>query len=429
MSTLTSLTSQSCQTLDDWLCFIEQQHPQHKIELGLERVRQVAERAGLQQLPGRVVLIAGTNGKGTTARCMEQLLLAQGLTVAVYSSPHLLRFNERLRFNLQDATDADWVRALAFIEQLRQDIELTYFEFTTLAAFYLIKDYQPDVALIEVGLGGRLDATNIVEPELSILTTIDLDHQDWLGPDREAIGREKAGVFRTNRMAVVAEQQLPASVLEVAASLGTQLLRADQHYHWQAGQTGWNWQSDTITLTELPLLSIPVQNAATALMAVQQLGLLPEEPARIRKALAGVTLAGRMQWLQQHPSVLVDVAHNPQSIQYLAQQLRSLQTGNRRLVALCGMMRDKVKPGALDALIDLIDHWALVSLPGPRGAAADLLQDILPASSSISRFGDVRSGFEQIMQQLQQDDLLLVFGSFVTVSAVLGLTTDLPEAK
>lgn len=429
MSTLTSLTSQSCQTLDDWLCFIEQQHPQHKIELGLERVRQVAERAGLQQLPGRVVLIAGTNGKGTTARCMEQLLLAQGLTVAVYSSPHLLRFNERLRFNLQDATDADWVRALAFIEQLRQDIELTYFEFTTLAAFYLIKDFQPDIALIEVGLGGRLDATNIVEPELSILTTIDLDHQDWLGPDREAIGREKAGIFRANQVAVVAEQQLPASVLDVAARLGTELLRAGQDYDWQAGQNSWSWQSPSVALTELPLLPIPLQNAATALMALQHLGLLPAETAQITKALAEVSLAGRMQWLQQKPAVLLDVAHNPQSIHYLAQQLKSMRVGHRRLVALCGMMADKVKPGALDALLELTDHWALVSLPGPRGASAGLVLSILPDNCSVSCFNDVRSGFEQTLQQLQQDDLLLVFGSFVTVSAVLGLSTALPEAK
>ena len=429
MSTLTSLTSQSCQTLDDWLCFIEQQHPQHKIELGLERVRQVAERAGLQQLPGRVVLIAGTNGKGTTARCMEQLLLAQGLTVAVYSSPHLLRFNERLRFNLQDATDADWIRALAFIEQLRQDIELTYFEFTTLAAFYLIKDFQPDIALIEVGLGGRLDATNIVEPELSILTTIDLDHQDWLGPDREAIGREKAGVFRANQVAVVAEQQLPASVVDVAACLGTQLLRAGQDYHWQAGQNSWSWHSASVALTELPLLSIPLQNAATALMALQQLGLLSEMPAQITQALAEVSLAGRMHWLQQKPAVLLDVAHNPQSIQYLAEQLKTLRIGHRRLIALCGMMTDKIKPGALDALLELIDHWVLVSLPRPRGAASELLLSILPDNCSVSCFNDVQSGFEQTLQQLQQDDLLLVFGSFVTVSAVLGLCTALPEAK
>ncbi|MEN3157133.1 bifunctional tetrahydrofolate synthase/dihydrofolate synthase [Alkalimonas sp. NCh-2] len=428
MSTFTSLTSQSCQTLDDWLCFIEQQHPQHQIELGLDRVRQVAERAALQQLPGRVVLIAGTNGKGTTARCMEQLLLAQGHTVAVYSSPHLLRFNERLRVNQQDVADADWVKALAFIEQLRQDIELTYFEFTTLAAFYLIKAYQPDVALIEVGLGGRLDATNIVEPDLSVLTTIDLDHQDWLGSDRESIGREKAGIFRANKPAVVAELQLPASVIEVAAKLGTELKCAGVDFQWRQQATAWHWQSEAITLAELPLVPVPLQNAATALKALLQLNLLPQ-PETIRQALSQVTLPGRMQWLQQQPAVLLDVAHNPQSIQYLAEQLQQLKPRFKRIFALCGMMRDKVKPRALDAVLAWVDHWALVSLPGPRGADSALLQAIVPADTSLQCYDDVSAGYRQLLTQLQHDDLLLVFGSFVTVSAVLSQTTPPVEAK
>ncbi|MCC5851633.1 MAG: bifunctional tetrahydrofolate synthase/dihydrofolate synthase [Alkalimonas sp.] len=428
MSTLTSLTSQSCQSLDDWLRFIEQQHPQHQIELGLDRVRQVADRAELSRLPGKVVLIAGTNGKGTTACCMEQLLLAQDFTVAVYSSPHLLRFNERLRINGSDAPDSAWVEALRFIEQLRADIELTYFEFTTLAAFYLIKSLQPDFALIEVGLGGRLDATNIVEPDLSILTTIDLDHQDWLGPDREAIGREKAGIFRPGKVAVVAEQALPASVLDVAERLQAPLLRAGSAYRWQCQQDGWDWQCETLVFHGLPLLPVPLQNAATALMALQQLQCLPNE-ALLRRALASVSLPGRMQWLQQEPAVLLDVAHNPQSIAYLADRLAQLRPGYRRVIALCGMMQDKVQTGALDALLPWIDQWVLCPLPAPRGADATLLQQILPATASVVCCPEVVTGYRQSLASLAADDLLLVFGSFVTVSAVLEQSTAQPEVR
>lgn len=417
-------SSQSCQTLDNWLHYIEQSHPQHQIELGLERVLQVAKRAQLHQLPSRVVLIAGTNGKGTTARCMEQLLLDSGHSVAVYSSPHLRYFNERLRLNQQDVADDRWVEAFAFIEQLRGTTSLTYFEFTTLAAFYLIKQLEPELALIEVGLGGRLDATNIVDPELSILTTIDLDHQEWLGHDRNAIGREKAGVFRPNSYAVVADLNVPQSVLDVAAEINTTLLVAGSHFSWKRTETDWQCTLDTVILDQLPLTQLPLQNCSTALMALRQMDLLPVE-SMYRASLAKVALLGRMQFLQHRPAILLDVAHNPQSIHYLAQQLYQFQPTYHRIFAVCGMLKDKTKADALTALMPLIDEWHLASLPPPRGASAKQVQTLLPSESAVFLHSDVASALKSVQSQLADDDLLLVFGSFVTVSAVLAIVQPL----
>jgi len=288
--TVLSPLSQSSPSLADWLCYIEQKHPQHQIELGLNRIRLVAERAGLQQLPGKKILIAGTNGKGTTARTLEQLLLAQGFSVGVYSSPHLLNFNERLRLNGQDVADPLWLDAFGFVEQLRADTELTYFEFTTLVAFRILCQLQPDFCLIEVGLGGRLDATNIIEPDLSLLTTIDLDHQDYLGPDRVSIGREKAGIFRHGVPAVVLETDLPDSVLEVAAQLGTQLWRSGAQYQFSQGQL-WSWQSANHQLLQLPKPAVPQANVAAALMALELLQVLPDVGV-LEKVLADLSLPG-----------------------------------------------------------------------------------------------------------------------------------------
>jgi dihydrofolate synthase/folylpolyglutamate synthase len=427
MSINLPISSQSCQTLDDWLCYIEQSHPQHQIELGLDRVLQVARRADLQQLPGQVVLIAGTNGKGTTARCMEQLLLDAGHSVAVYSSPHLVHFRERLRINQQDVVDEKWVEAFAFVEQLRETTELTYFEFTTLAAFYLIKALQPELALIEVGLGGRLDATNIIQPDLSVLTTIDLDHQDWLGNDREAIGREKAGIFRSNQVAVVAELNVPDSVFAVAKEKNSPLLCAGHDYSWQLAEQSWQCRLGTDVLSELPFVHLPLQNCATALMALRQLQLLPAADV-IRQSLAQVQLPGRMQWLQHQPAILLDVAHNLQSIAYLAQQLALVKPRYGQIHAVCGMLQDKIKPDALASLEPLVDHWHLVSLPAPRGATAQQLQTVVPEGKQNSMHDDVLSGYRHAQLALADDDLLLVFGSFVTVSAIVA-STQPPEAK
>ena len=416
MSDMLSL-SQSCHTLSDWLCYIEQSHPIDKIELGLERVSRIANRAELAQLPGKVILIAGTNGKGSTARTLEQLLLAQGFSVGVYSSPHLLRFNERLRLNNHDVDDAHWVNAMAEIETLRGDIALTYFEFTTLAAFSILKRQPVDFCLIEVGLGGRLDATNIISPDISVITTIDLDHQDWLGNDRETIGREKAGVFRQDKPVVIGELLPPASVMARAAELNCASLIVNQHYFYQQHDNNWSWHCGTADYQNLPLPALPIQNVATSLAVLSQLSLLPEQ-AQLKKVIAEISLAGRLQFLQNRPAIVIDVAHNPQSARYLATKLVELRPGYSRVLALVGMLKDKDIAQALAPLTAVVDQWHLSSLPGVRGASSAQLSAAL-AQADCQQYPDVKTAFSQLFSKLQQDDLLVIFGSFVTVSAVL----------
>ncbi len=419
MTSSSLLQSQSCQSLADWLCYIEQSHPVEKIELGLGRVATVAARGVLQHLPGRVILIAGTNGKGTTARTLEQLLLAQGFSVGVYSSPHLLQFNERLRLNGADVADALWVEGLRQVEALRDDVALTYFEFTTLAAFAILKQQAPEFCLIEVGLGGRLDATNIIDPELSIVTTVDLDHQDWLGHDRETIGREKAGVFRAGRHAVVGELQMPASVAEVASELGATLSCAGREFSFSQQDGQFDWQFGGVQLTALPVPAVPVQNVATALTALALLNVLPDIVV-ISQVLKGLTLAGRMQWLSRQPAILLDVAHNPQSARYLAAELDQLAARYSQVHLVAGMLKDKDIREALAAFCGKSWRWHLVSLPGVRGADSAQLQQALPATEQSCQYPQLADVVAQ-MHGAGADQLFVVFGSFVTVSAMLSL--------
>ncbi|CAM3860583.1 bifunctional tetrahydrofolate synthase/dihydrofolate synthase [Rheinheimera salexigens] len=425
MST-TIINSQSCQTLDDWLYYIEQSHPIDKIELGLARVEAVANKGQLQHLPGKKVLIAGTNGKGTTARCIEQLLLAQGATVGVYSSPHLLRFNERLRINGQDVADNDWVAAFAYIEQLRGDIGLTYFEFTTLVSFHLLRQAKLDYCIIEVGLGGRLDATNIIQPDVSVITTIDLDHQDWLGNDRNVIGREKAGVFRADAVAVIGELDVPPSVIAYAKELNCDSRVVNKDYTYSVTANSWSWHSGDDAYTDLPLPSIPAQNIACSLVVLQQLQQLPTA-SLLRAELKNISLVGRMQWLQSQPAIILDVAHNPQSAQYLAQQLSQLSSQYKRIIALVGMLKDKDIEHTLLPLLPIMSQWHVATLAVPRGATSQQLAQVLTGSTAeVIQHNDVVSTFKQLRQQLQAEDLLVVLGSFVTVSAVL---SDYKETK
>jgi dihydrofolate synthase/folylpolyglutamate synthase len=347
----------------------------------------------------------------------------QGLSVGVYSSPHLLQFNERLRIDGIDVADSLWCEAFSFIEQLRGDIELTYFEFTTLASFYLLKQQQPDICLIEVGLGGRLDATNIIDPDLSILTTVDLDHQDYLGPDRESIGREKAGVFRAGKPAVIGETDIPQSVLKYSQDIAAKLLCINKDYQYSVTQTSFSWRGVQNRFDALPLTSVPLQNIATALTALEALALSPSQQ-QATKVLAELSLPGRMQWLSKTPGILLDVAHNPQSAGYLAAQLQFIKQRYARVHLLVGMLKDKDIQQSLAPFHQFADQWHLVDLPGARGAQASMLVEQLPAQSSYSCYADLESGYQQALLSMQANDLLVIFGSFVTVSAVLALQKE-----
>lgn len=422
MNSPLSVNSPSRQSLADWLAYIESSHPIDKIELGLERVLTVATRGQLQHLPGIKILIGGTNGKGSSARCLEQLLLAQGYRVGVYTSPHLLHFNERLRINDQDVSDELWVQGLSWVESLRAEVPLTYFEFTTLAAFAVLKQQQVDICLIEVGLGGRLDATNIIQPDASLLTTVDLDHQDFLGHDRETIGREKAGIFRASAVTVIGDPAPPQSVLQYAASLNCQLWCQQRDFSYQLIAQGerWQWRCGDWQLTDLPVPQLPLQNMASCLTCLAALGLLPSADI-VANVLKNLTLAGRMQWLQTAPAVVVDVAHNPQSAAYLASQLEILVPRYRTVHALVGMLKDKDLTQSLACVAPWVSHWHCVTLPPPRGAVAGQLVAQLPTAAKSQSYDTLRGAWQQLKPQLQPDDLVLVFGSFVTVSQFLAL--------
>lgn len=422
MNSPVTFSNQSRQTLTDWLAYIEQTHPIDHIELGLQRVLTVAERGDLQQLPGIKILIGGTNGKGSSARCLEQMLLQQGLSVGVYTSPHLLRFNERLRINQQDVSDSEWIAGLQLVDTLRADVALTYFEFTTLAAFAILKQRQVDVCLIEVGLGGRLDATNIITPDASILTTIDLDHQDWLGDDRATIGREKAGIFRQDAVTIVGDFDPPETVLAIAKQLNGQLWLQQQDFHFQLSNKDhtWQWTCGELVLSDLPIPQLPLQNISTCLACLRALDKLPS-PDVIRAVLTSLTLPGRMQWLQRAPAVVVDVAHNPQSAAYLAEQLQRLQGQYRKVHAIVGMLKDKDQRQSLASLAQYIAQWHCVSLPGPRGAVASHLAAQLPLTASVHCYDNVVEAWQSLKLGLQSDELVIVFGSFVTVSQFLNM--------
>ena len=426
MTTSPCISSQSCKNLHDWLSYIEQSHPIDKIELGLSRVQLVAARGDLANLPGKKVLIAGTNGKGTTARTLEQMLIAQGLTVAVYTSPHLLKFNERLRLNGADVSDELWVQGLQTVEQLRQDIALTYFEFTTLAAFAIMKTAKVDVCLVEVGLGGRLDATNIISPDVSVITTIDLDHQDWLGNDRETIGREKAGIFRSGKVAICADMDVPQAVTDYTDKIGAHLWRIGREFSFEVqNQKQWNFRSITGARSALPYPALrgafQLHNASAALAALDALKeKLPVSMEAVRRGLVEVQLAGRFQLVPGRPTLILDVAHNPHAARSLAQNLSNLPPA--KTFAVFAMLRDKDMAGVVQALDTHIDTWLVAGIAVPRGATSAELAQVLQDTGvrgDIKTFGNIAEALQHAYNAAGENDRIAAFGSFYTVAEAM----------
>lgn len=406
---------QATSPLAAWLYYLERLHTQ-AIDLGLTRVERVARTLDLLKPAPFVFTVAGTNGKGTTCRTLETLLMAAGYRVGVYSSPHLLRYTERVRIQGDELPEAAHTASFAAIEAGRGETSLTYFEFSTLSALQLFKQAALDVVILEVGLGGRLDATNIVDADVAVITSIALDHTDWLGPDRESIGREKAGVFRAAKPAVVGEPDMPQTIAEVAQEKGAQLLQLGRDWHWQAQETGWRFSNASLTLENLPLPQVPLPNAATALAALSASGLTVSE-AIIRQHLDKAVLPGRFQTVAQQPQVILDVAHNPHAAGYLAGRLAQLpKTGKVR--AVVGMLHDKDIAGTLACLAPQVDSWYLAPLDGPRGASADELMAALATDQAVA-FGSVTEAWQAAMQQAAPQDIVLVCGSFHTVAQVM----------
>ena len=410
------MTARLPTTLSGWLAHLEQLHSS-AIDMGLARVAAVAERLQLTKPAPVVVLVGGTNGKGTTCAALEQLLQAAGQRTAVYASPHLLRYHERLRINGHELDDAAHCGAFAAIEAARAEISLTYFEFGTLAALQLIKEAAVDVAIIEVGLGGRLDATNIVDPDLSIITTVDLDHQAFLGNDRDSIGFEKAGILRPGRPAVIGDSEPPATLLARAAELNVDGRWFGRDFALETAPDHWTFISGDQQLAQLPRPAIPLVNAAVALQALLLLGLLPPL-AVVRQVLAGLRLAGRLQQLGTAPLKLVDVAHNPHAARYLATELQRLAAG-RRLLAVVGMMADKDLAGVFTPLLPLVSQWWLVAPALPRAATTAQLMAALPAGLDVHQAPSVTAGWQQALAAASATDVVIGFGSFYTVAEIL----------
>ncbi|MBA7848225.1 bifunctional tetrahydrofolate synthase/dihydrofolate synthase [Klebsiella sp. RHBSTW-00465] len=404
---------QAASPLATWLSYLEHLHSK-TIDLGLARVSEVAARMAVLKPAPFVFTVAGTNGKGTTCRTLESVLMAAGFKVGVYSSPHLVRYTERVRVQGEELSELAHTTSFAEIEAARGEISLSYFEFGTLSALWLFQQAQLDVVILEVGLGGRLDATNIVDADVAVVTSIALDHTDWLGPDRESIGREKAGIFRGGKPAIVGEPDMPQTIAEVASEKGAQLLRRDVDWGYGAGEQSWSFSDENGALTDLPLPQVPMPNAATALAALRASKLKVDEQA-IRDGIQKAMLPGRFQIISDTPRVILDVAHNPHAAAYLAGRLKTLpKTG--RVLAVIGMLHDKDIAGTLENLKAEVDDWYCAPLEGPRGATAEQLLEHLRAGKVYT---SVAQAWYAAMADARPQDTVLVCGSFHTVAHVM----------
>jgi dihydrofolate synthase / folylpolyglutamate synthase len=407
-------------TLAQWLAFIEQQHPS-AIAMGLERVASVLERMGTR-LDCPVITVAGTNGKGSTCAFLEAMLRAAGHKTALYTSPHLLRYNERVRISGAEATDAELCESFEAVEEARGATPLTYFEYGTLAALSLFKRKKADVAVLEVGLGGRLDAVNVIAPDCAVLTSVGIDHIEYLGGSRESIGAEKAGIFRAHRPAVIAEPDVPASVL---AAPGEKFLLG-KDFGYAAEGTQWSYWGPGGRRGGLawPALrgAIQLRNASAALCALDALQeRLPLAMQDVRRGLAEASLAGRFQVLPGRPQIILDVAHNPQAAKTLAQNLGDSGFAPET-IAVCGMLRDKDIPGVFRELAPRITRWHFATLPPPRGALASELAEHLRSidpRASASVHESAHEAFAAAQAAAAQNDKIVAFGSFLTVSDVM----------
>jgi len=414
----------SARSLAQWLEFIGRQHPD-AIALGLDRVREVLGRMDVR-IACPVLTVAGTNGKGSVCAMLESILQASGRRVGMYTSPHLLRYNERVRIGRCEATDARLAEAFAAVEQARGAVPLTYFEFGTLAAFRLFAGDAPDVLVLEVGLGGRLDAVNVLDADCAVVTNIGLDHMEYLGDTRAAIGREKAGVFRSGRPAILADADPPASVLAAAADLGAPLLLLGRDFGYRDHPGQWDYWGPGTRRSALAYPALrgrcQLRNAATALAALDALReRLPVSMQDVRRGLAEVVLPGRFQVLPGRPQVILDVAHNADAAQALAENLGAAGYAAETLAVL-GMLRDKDVAGVARALAPRVTRWHLCALGGPRGTDAGALARILSAAgirAPLFEHASAAEAFAAAQEQAGENDKIIVFGSFLTVAEVM----------
>ncbi|KFN44900.1 bifunctional tetrahydrofolate synthase/dihydrofolate synthase [Arenimonas oryziterrae] len=414
-------------SLEDWLDYQLRTHPQ-TIAMGLDRVREVARRLQIGRPGKHVVVVGGTNGKGSTVAFIEAIARAAGLKVAAFTSPHLLRYNERVRLDGADADDAQLIAAFERIEAARlrdpaDPVPLTYFEFGTLAALLVFEQFQPDLAILEVGLGGKLDAVNLVDADVAVITTVDLDHQDYLGPDREAIGADKAGILRAGKPCVLGEKDPPSSVLRRAYELGAFAIRGHSDYLIDRLDDGWRWREPGHEI-ELPFpeLAAPAQldNAAAAIATLRALPVRIGDAA-MRKGVAAARVPGRLQRIAEAPEVVLDVAHNPQAARQLADWLRAHP---KPTFAVFSALKDKDIEAVVATLADGIARWYVAGIhdAGARGLTGAALAERLASQLDPERivaFDRVADALTAARGAAQAQDRVLVFGSFHTVADAL----------
>ena len=414
-------------TLQEWLVYIERQHPK-SIELGLERTREVAARLSIGKPATHVVTVGGTNGKGSTVAFIEAIARAGGCKVGSYTSPHLLRYNERVCIDGIEARDLQLVSAFEAVEAARGETPLTYFEFGTLAALWLFQRSDLDLAVLEVGLGGRLDAVNIIDPDVAVITTVDIDHVDWLGSDRESIGFEKAGIARAWKPLVLGEMDSPSSVLRHAYAIGANAIRlGSDFFHEPVDGSHWRWRDAGFEIVlPLPMLQAPAQraNAAAAIAALRALDL-PLPDSAFAAGIASASLPGRLQRFEwQGVPVIVDVGHNPQAARELSAWLRAQPVAGHTL-AVFAALGDKDVQGVVAALQDDLAAWFLAGLEpgGVRGQVVEALAEKLAGTGAAGgeQHIDVHSALQAARMQAGPGDRILVFGSFHTVAGALAI--------
>lgn len=412
--------------LQEWLTHCERLHPQN-IDMGLERVAAVAKKMGLQ-FGCPVITVAGTNGKGSTCAMLECILREAGYRTGMFTSPHLVFFEERCKLNGQAASASVLTEHFAKVEAMRGDISLTYFEFTALAIFSCLASAHLDVVILEVGLGGRLDAVNVIDTDCAIITSIDLDHTEWLGNDRESIGREKAGIMRGGKPVIISDPHPPASLAQHAATVGAMVWQSGSDFHFSGDQQQWRWYGEGRTWAGLAYPALrgvnQLVNAAGVLAALHAMkDHLPVTAQAIRLGLSRVEWSGRFQMLPGQPAVVLDVAHNPHSVAALAHNLDAM--GYFAVTrAVMGAMADKDLQAMVQRLQPLVEHWYFCDLPSPRAATAKQLQSLWQAGAprlgqSAQTFADPVVATAQAMADADPTDRILVFGSFLTVGGVL----------
>jgi dihydrofolate synthase/folylpolyglutamate synthase len=415
--------------LAGWLAYLETLHP-NAIALGLDRVRAVLARLDAP-IACPVVTVTGTNGKGSTAAMLEAMLRAAGYRTGLYTSPHLMRYTERVRLDGREAADEAMLAALNAVEDARAAggtaEPLTYFEFGTLAALWLFARHASDALVLEVGLGGRLDAVNVVDADVAIVTSVDLDHRDWLGDTRESVGREKAGIFRAGRPAICGDADPPRSLVDEARRVGARLLVAGRDFAALPEGTQWRYRGPVSERYGLPVPALrgryQLDNAACAITALDALrDRLPVSANAIREGLVGVELAGRFQVLPGRPTRVLDVAHNPHAARALAACLASMGY-HRETHAVLGMLADKDIDGVVAALRGQVDRWTVATLPGPRGASAEALAAALVRAGvpddRVRTAPDIAAAWRVARDAAGEADRIVAFGSFLTVAAVL----------